>query len=510
MRRIRVVLVWVCALLSIAVVALAVRSFWRCDEAAWCTWKPDPASQGIDHRIVAGSYRGGVFLLSTTADIPAATPVDWYGGEPRETIFRSAPGARLADSALKASGGSSFRPAPRWLWGGFNLHSEGHSTALAAGKRSPGNGWVFASLVVPYWVPFLVLLLPAAGVLRRRRLLLRRRKHGLCLYCGYDLRASGPICSECGQLRAELRPEEPPRKPVVSRRVLWRACGIMTASLALVWLVCYVVTRPESAVRLDRATVLSADHLPGRVEIDLGKGVALRFALIPAGRFKMGSPAEEVGRGDWGDDETQHEVKISKPFYMGVMPITQEQYQAVMGTNPSSSEFKGPKIPVTQVSWDDAEDFCKKVSDRTGRKVYLPTEAQWEYACRAGTNTPFNTGRTLPRDRANYWVGVMYPSNRAGEAAYELLPAGSFKPNAWGLYDMHGSMWEWCADYYGQYTGAGADPTGPKDGSLRVLRGGSWYYSPWLCRSAYRLRYDPLHRYDYIGFRVAVASAGVD
>jgi formylglycine-generating enzyme required for sulfatase activity len=216
----------------------------------------------------------------------------------------------------------------------------------------------------------------------------------------------------------------------------------------------------------------------------------------------MGSPTDEAER---SDDERQHEVIISKPFYMGQTSVTQEQYEAVMGANPSST--KGARNPVDTVSWDDAMAFCRGVSKRTGRSVRLPTEAQWEYACRAGTSTPFNTGRTLARGMASY--SYSYPSNRTGISVSGSVAVRSFPPNAWGLYDMHGNVWQWCSDWFGDYpAGNVTDPTGPKDGSLRVLRGGSWYYGPRNCRSAGRGRGYPDDRYG-LGFRVAV-SAGVD
>jgi len=498
---IRRVFFWLYTLLALGVVVLAVRSFWRADEAAWCTWKPKAGTQGVDRRIVIGSNHGGIFLISTLADIPNNTQVDWYGGKPTEVIFRSTPEARVAASAINAAGNSGFAPRPRWLWGGVNLHSES--------SRSAGNSGTLAAVVVPDWLPLLVLLWPAFVVLRRRRTLRRRRREGLCLYCGYDLRASGAICSECGERRAELRPVVPPPKPLVSRRTMLTACaGIVAASLALAWVVHYS-GRPEPAVQFTPGTVLSVDHLPKRVDLELGKGITMRLALIPAGHFTMGSPADEADRQRWGDHETQHEVTISKSFYIGETAVTQEQYEAVMGSNPS--EYKGAKNPVETVSWDEATAFCASISKRTGRKVGLPMEAQWEYACRAGTTTPFNTGSVLARDMANYGLWWTYPSNRAGDSREDgPLPVGSFKPNAWGLYDMHGSVWQWCSDLYGDYEkGPATDPTGATTVGLRVLRGGSWISDPWYCRSAYRGRGVPGYRRGGYGFRVAVVAAGV-
>jgi formylglycine-generating enzyme required for sulfatase activity len=175
-----------------------------------------------------------------------------------------------------------------------------------------------------------------------------------------------------------------------------------------------------------------------------------------------------------------------------------------METNPSYT--KGARNPVDSVSWEDAMEFCRRVSQRSGRSVRLPTEAQWEYACRAGTSTPFNMGRTLPRNMAAYGWSYTYPSNRAGVSPHGSVAVGSFPPNAWGLYDMHGNVWQWCSDWYGDYpAGEVTDPTGPKEGSLRVLRGGSWNYDPRYCRSACRYWFNPGSRYDYFGFRVADA-----
>jgi formylglycine-generating enzyme required for sulfatase activity len=261
-------------------------------------------------------------------------------------------------------------------------------------------------------------------------------------------------------------------------------------------------------------------HLAGRsghwpeTVLDLGNDVQMRLVLIPAGKFMMGSPVTEAGRGS--EEGPQHEVTISKPFYMGVFEVTQEQYEQVMGVNLGG--FKGAKNPVEQVSWDEAVEFCRKLSARTGKKVTLPTEAQWEYACRAGTTTAFHTGDSLKPGQAN----AVIPSNpnvwdrlmawlgmSSGQKTLQTAPAGSFPPNGFGLYDMHGNVWEWCSDWYGKDYYANSpktDPQGPDSGSFRVLRGGSWDDDPQFCRSAYRNWLTPGFRDYRIGFRVAVDS----
>ena len=263
-------------------------------------------------------------------------------------------------------------------------------------------------------------------------------------------------------------------------------------------------------------------HWPETV-LDLGNNVKMRLVLIPAGKFMMGSPATEAGRGS--NEGPQHEVTISKPFYMGAFEVTQEQYEQVMGVNPSG--FKGAKNPVETVSWDDAVEFCKKLSARTGKKVMLPTEAQWEYACRAGTTTAFHTGDALEPgqdnaafpsnpsvlDRIMAWLGIS-----SAKKTIQTTPAGSFPPNGLGLYDMHGNVWEWCSDWYddsyanlpaGQAGAKNQDPAGPDSGSQRVLRGGCWGSLPLYCRSALRYGVIPDFRSSFGGFRVVVLS-GVD
>ncbi|MDR3077377.1 MAG: SUMF1/EgtB/PvdO family nonheme iron enzyme [Planctomycetota bacterium] len=243
-------------------------------------------------------------------------------------------------------------------------------------------------------------------------------------------------------------------------------------------------------------------ELPSDLEVDLSNGVAIKFKKIPAGFFLMGSPASEEGR---REDEVQHEVTISKPFYLGIYEVTQEQYQAVMGNNPSKSADAGGAKPVDTVSWENAREFCRKASDLTGKRFRLPTEAEWEYACRAGTATPFSVGKTIGANQANYNGEKTYGSGEKGVYRRGPIAAGSFPSNAWGLYDMHGNVWEWCSDWYGAYaTGKQTDPQGTSNGEDRILRGGCWGNDPRSCRSARRGRIEPAYRFYNIGFRVAL------
>ena len=223
---------------------------------------------------------------------------------------------------------------------------------------------------------------------------------------------------------------------------------------------------------------------PAELTLDLGGSVTMKMVLIPAGKFLM------------GEGEDRHEVTLSKPFYVGVTEVTQAQYQAVMGTNPSS--FKGETNPVELVSWNDATEFCKKLSEKTRQAVRLPTEAEWEYACRAGTATAFSFG-----DADSVLGDYAWYSANSDNTTH---PVAQKKPNAWGLYDMHGNVWEWCADWYGDYpNGAVTDPQGPASGAYRVLRGGCWHYYPFICRSALRVNSNPGYRVNHFGFRVVVS-----
>jgi formylglycine-generating enzyme required for sulfatase activity len=237
-------------------------------------------------------------------------------------------------------------------------------------------------------------------------------------------------------------------------------------------------------------------------EIDLGKGVKVALVLIPAGQFTMGSPPTEAQR---NDDETQRQVTISRPFWMGKHEVTQEQWEALGLKN--ASNLKGANNPVECVSWHDVQDFLQKLNARAGgRRFALPTEAQWEYACRAGTATPFHFGETISTDQANYDGNYTYGNGQKGEYRRETTVVGIFPPNAWGLRDMHGNVWEWCQDWFGAYKeGAQTDPTGSEKRDYRVVRGGSWYSDPRLLRSASRSGILPVDRYHSVGFRLVLA-----
>jgi formylglycine-generating enzyme required for sulfatase activity len=255
-------------------------------------------------------------------------------------------------------------------------------------------------------------------------------------------------------------------------------------------------------------------------EEDLEDGTVLETVSIPGGSFLMGSPRQEEGRAEDDREIPQHWVEIA-PFFMGKYPVTQSQYQAVMGNNPSHFQENGAHRPVENVSWKGAIAFCQKLSQKTKRTYRLPSEAEWEYACRARTTTPFHFGKTITTDLANYrgtdWDlgGTVYPGNYGaapkGEYREETTPVGKFSPNAFGLFDMHGNVWEWCADHWHpNYQGApmngNAWIAGGNSG-YRLLRGGSWDIDPWICRSADRVRITPGYCSWDFGFRVVWVAA---
>jgi formylglycine-generating enzyme required for sulfatase activity len=279
--------------------------------------------------------------------------------------------------------------------------------------------------------------------------------------------------------------------------------------------------QPQKAVTTDKQVASSAEKTPDAAtvkkhmtpaQLALGdpvvNSVGMLLVPIPAGEFQMGSPASEARR---QNDEIQHVVKITKPFELGVYEVTQEQYEKVMGSKPSN--FKGPQNPVERVSWNDAVEFCRKLSSLSEEKAsgyvyHLPTEAEWEYACRAGTQTAYSFG-----DSESELGDYAWYNKNSGRTTH---PVGSKKPNAWGLYDMHGNVWERCQDWHGSYPNGsvtdyepdrGMAVTGAASaGSFRVSRGGSWINLSDYCRSARRNRYTPDRRSSILGFRVLRSS----
>ncbi len=222
---------------------------------------------------------------------------------------------------------------------------------------------------------------------------------------------------------------------------------------------------------------------------------------IEPGRFLMGSPSSEAGR---YDNELQHEVTLTQGYWLAETACSQGLWAAVTGKHPSS--FKGDELPVDSVSWGDCVKFCKELTSMLPGTltIRLPTEAEWEYACRAGSETAFNWGNDLRTEQANYNGNHPYNKGEKGEYREQTLPVDMFAPNDWGLYQIHGNVWEWCADIYGKYrSGQVTDPKGAKTGSYRVLRGGSWgNLGPYL-RSAYRFLNAPDYRAHYSGLRLA-------
>ena len=232
------------------------------------------------------------------------------------------------------------------------------------------------------------------------------------------------------------------------------------------------------------------------------KGILHRCRWIPPGTFLMGSPEDEPER---DNDEMLHQVTLTRGFWLGETTVTQELWTAVMGENPSG--FPGKERPVEQVSWQDCQEFFRRLqglAETGGVTFNLPTEAQWEYACRAGTTTPFSFGDNITPEQVNYDGDFPYNNGKKGEYREETVPVKSLPCNDWGLYEMHGNVWEWCADRYGEYPeGPLEDPARADEAGARVLRGGSWFLSGRFCRSACRLRLVPGNRFHSIGFRLS-------
>jgi len=283
-----------------------------------------------------------------------------------------------------------------------------------------------------------------------------------------------------------------------------RRVGIV-AAISISWL-------PAAGCSDNKTKDGNADkHIRADLTLDLGPGVTMKFVRIEAGTFTMGSPPRESDR--FIDEDPQRQVTITKPFYLGATEITQAQWKAVMNTQPWKGKTyakAGTDNAASYISWNDATAFCTTLSKKTGRAVRLPTEAEWEYACRAGTTTAYSFGDDSSKLGDYAW----YDGNAHYKDEKYAHPVGRKRPNAWGLYDMHGNVHEWCADWYYSDSYANADtrdPKGPASGQARVPRGGSWNNSAGLCRAASRVGYTPALCDGRLGFRVVVeAGSGVD
>lgn len=291
----------------------------------------------------------------------------------------------------------------------------------------------------------------------------------------------------------------------------------ITGCLSGFGIVCLILLVPAAPAQ---------DSAASKVEI-VTSSIGMKLARIPAGTFQMGSPKTEVER---KGDESAHEVTITKPFLIGVYEVTQTEFSRIMGgERAGKAVFKGPNRPMDNVTWEDAGAFCRALSEipaerAAGRKYRLPTEAEWEYACRAGTQMVFNSGDSLSAAQANFNGEYPYGDVESGVYLRRTADVGSYKPNAFGLYDMHGNVAEWCSDWYDKeyyYDSPAKDPLGPpvgvtptdfttKAGAKKFylsVRGGCWLDDARACRSACRFRGMPEINYRLIGFRVVCETA---
>jgi formylglycine-generating enzyme required for sulfatase activity len=297
---------------------------------------------------------------------------------------------------------------------------------------------------------------------------------------------------------ADVKPPEP--RKMSNALKLVTVAGVIVLLITGIWW--YISVSKQMKTRAQEQSLVEPELVETKPQKAITNSIGMKFVLIPAGRFFMGSPSDESER---RDNERQYEVNINKPFYLQVTEVSQGQWENVIGNNPSFFKDCGDDCPVEQVSWYDVQRFISKLNQMEGTNKYrLPTEAEWEYACRAGTTTPFFYGGCISTDQANY--NGSYPGRNCPKGRYreKALKVRSFQPNAWRLYDMHGNVSEWCQDWFGGYpSNPVADPKGPDEGIYRVMRGGSWYDEAWDLRSAFRGWITPETRYYNIGFRVA-------
>jgi formylglycine-generating enzyme required for sulfatase activity len=315
----------------------------------------------------------------------------------------------------------------------------------------------------------------------------------------------------------------PPRKEpaYAAKRPLYGLAAFGPKADKAVWLV-LDKSRPD-ATRYD---VLHADLAGGEKPKEFTNAVGMKMVRIPKGKFTMGSPADEKDRK--ADEGPQHEVEVSE-FFLGAHEVTQAEYEKVMGTNPSyfsaggggKDKVKGmdtSRFPVERVSWEEAMEFCKKLNEMADRKkpagwaYRLPREAEWEYACRGGASSyqTFHFGNSLSSSQANFDGNRPYGGAAKGDFLGRTCKVGSYEKNGFGLFDMHGNVWEWCADWYDPdyyKRSPRLDPAGPSTTPGRVVRGGSWNFNGGHCRSASRDRCTPGLRLNGIGFRVALVPS---
>jgi uncharacterized protein (TIGR02996 family) len=276
---------------------------------------------------------------------------------------------------------------------------------------------------------------------------------------------------------------------------------------------CEPERHPERTAWQEKVVALLAGGvkpcLPQRTILLGERKIPLTFSWIPPGSFLMGSPPQEAER---HDEEVLHRVTFGEGFWMGVAPVTQSQWQAVTGENPSRFRHQGGDRPVETVSWEECQAFCEELSWGKGERLRLPSEAEWEYACRAGTTTPFLFGEDLAPEQANFNGEYARGEGAGGVYRKKTTPVDKFPPNAFGLHDCHGNVREWCSDPLGDYptpSGAGTVDLRPFRGSPpRIARGGAWRNAPHVCRSACRGRSDPANRSPDIGLRLVLEPAG--
>lgn len=267
------------------------------------------------------------------------------------------------------------------------------------------------------------------------------------------------------------------------------------------------ISLEEGKTEVRHDIFLQCEPIPTNPVETVSNSLGMKFVYIKPGTFMMGSPEDEPGR---GSDEKQHKVTLTKGFYMQTTEVTQGQWKSVMGNNPSDFKNCGDDCPVENVSWNDVQEFIKKLYEKEGKDIYrLPTEAEWEYAARSGGKAEVFAGfsdETLLDQYANFCdknCEFDWKSEKHDDGYKNTSPVGEFRPNGIGLYDMSGNVWEWCQDWFGDYpAGSLTDPTGPSTGSYRVVRGGSWSSLAQDCRSADRSRNDPDNRGRSLGFRL--------